>query len=66
MSLVKSFLKHCENKKYEINQRQIDIIKDLDNYYKNNFNVSFFSRILKKKIKNLDFILLEMSVLVKR
>ena len=57
MSLVKSFLKHCENKKYEINQRQIDIIKDLDNYYKNNFNVSFFSRILKKKNKKFGFYL---------
>ena len=56
MNLKKLFLEHCENKQYEINQNQIDIISNLKDYYKNNFNQSFLNKILKKKIINLDII----------
>jgi predicted ATPase len=51
MNLKKSFLKHCEDKQYEINQNQIDIIESLKNYYKNNFNQSLINKILKKNNK---------------
>ena len=33
MNLKKFFLKHCENKDYEINQNQLDVIDELNNYY---------------------------------
>ena len=49
MNLKRLFLKHCEENQYEINKDQIDIINDLKDYYKNNFNQSFINKILKKK-----------------
>ncbi len=51
MNLKKSFLKHCEVKQYEINQNQIDIISNLKDYYKNNFNQSLINKIFKKNNK---------------
>ena len=51
MNLKKSFLKHCEDKQYEINQNQIDIIESLKNYYKNNFNQSLINKLLKRNNK---------------
>ena len=48
MNLKKSFLLHCENNEYEINQNQIDIIHNLENYYLKNFNQSFIKNIFKK------------------
>ena len=36
MNLKKSFLDFCENKQYEINPNQLDVIKDLKDYHKNN------------------------------
>ena len=38
MNLKKSFLDHCENKRFEINQNQLSIINDLKDYYKSSFN----------------------------
>ena len=38
MNLNKLFLNHCEDKQYEINQNQIDIIDKLKDFYLNNFN----------------------------
>ena len=57
MNLKKLFLEHCENKQYEINQNQIDIISNLKDYYKNNFNQSFLNKILKKKNNKLGYYL---------
>ena len=52
MNLKKSFLDFCENKQYEINPNQLDVIKDLKDYYKNNFDESLLKKIFtKKKIK---------------
>ena len=51
MNLKKSFLKHCEDKQYEINQNQIDIVDSLKNYYKNNFNQSLINKLLKRNNK---------------
>ena len=41
MNLKKFFLKHCDDNKYEINQNQLDIIKNLKSYYTENFQQSF-------------------------
>ena len=52
MNLKKSFLDFCENKQYEINPNQLDVIKDLKDYHKNNFDESLLKKIFtKKKIK---------------
>ncbi len=57
MNFKKLFLKHCENNQFEINPNQLDIIDDLEKYYSNNFNQSFFNKIFKKNTKNLGFYL---------
>ena len=57
MNLKKFFLKHCDDNKYEINQNQLDIIKNLKSYYTENFQQSFLSKILKKKTNKLGFYL---------
>ena len=48
MNLKKLFLDHCEINKYEINQNQLNIIKNLKNFYSENFNSKIFSKIFKK------------------
>ena len=48
MNLKKVFLKHCENNVYEINQRQLNIIDNLLDYYKDNFDKSLLNKIFKK------------------
>ena len=48
MNLKKNFLKHCENNVYEINQRQLSIIDNLLDYYKDNFDQSLLNKIFKK------------------
>ena len=49
MNLKKLFLNHCEDKQYEINQNQLDLINHLENFYKNNFKQTFLNRIFKKE-----------------
>ena len=49
MNLKKLFLGHCETNQYEINQDQVDIVKNLKIYYSDNFNQSIFNKIFKKK-----------------
>ena len=49
MNLKKIFLKHCENNLYEINQKQLSIIRNLENYFNDNFDQSLLNKILKKK-----------------
>ena len=48
MNLKKVFLKHCEDNVYEINQRQLSIIDNLLDYYKDNFDQSLLNKIFKK------------------
>ena len=43
MKLKKTFLQHCEKKKFEINQGQLDTIDYLSNYHRENFKQSFIS-----------------------
>ncbi len=57
MNLNKIFLKHCKNNKFEINKNQLDVIKNLKDYYQNNFNQSFLSKFLKNKDFKLGFYL---------
>ncbi len=60
MNLDKSFLEHCKKKKFEINQSQLIVIDNLNNYYKENFKKSFFEKInqiLKKKNNKAGFYL---------
>jgi len=57
MNLKFFFLKHCEDSQYEINQNQLDIINNLQNYYKGNFNQNLFSKIFKKNKFRLGFYL---------
>ena len=57
MNLQKLFIEYCKDENFEINQNQLEIICNLENYYKKNFNQSFLSKIFKKKISNLGFYL---------
>ena len=57
MNLNKLFLNHCEDKQYEINQNQIDIIDKLKDFYSNNFNQNFLKRFFKKEKSKLGFYL---------
>ena len=57
MNLKKLFLKHCDDKKYEINQDQLDIIKNLKNFYSDNFHQTIFNKIFKKNNHKLGFYL---------
>ena len=57
MNLNQSFLKHCEDNKFEINQNQLDIIDNLKDYYNDNFHQSLLSKIFKKNISKLGFYL---------
>ena len=57
MNLNKLFLVHCEDKEYEINQNQIDIIDKLRDFYSYNFNQNFLKKFFKKKKSKLGFYL---------
>ena len=57
MNLKKSFLDHCDVNQYEVNHNQIDIVNDLNDFYKNNYNQSFLNKILKNKNKKLGYYL---------
>ena len=57
MNLKKLFLDHCEINKYEINQNQLNIIKNIKNFYLENFNSKIFSKIFKKNNNKLGFYL---------
>ena len=49
MNLRKNFLNYCETNKFEINDRQLNIIDDLKNFYKGNFRQTFLTKIFNKK-----------------
>ena len=57
MNLKKSFLEHCKNNQYEINQNQLNIISNLKNYYIKNFKQSLFIKIFKKGDNKLGYYL---------
>ncbi len=58
MNLKFFFIKYCEDKNYEINQNQLDIIDDLKNYYTENFKQNLITKIFKKKNIKLGFYLM--------
>ena len=57
MNLKKLFLDHCDDNQYEINQDQLDIIKNLQSYYSDNFYQTIFNKIFKKDNHKLGFYL---------
>ena len=58
MNLKKFFIKHCENKSYEINQNQLVIVDDLKNFYTENFKQNLITKFFKKKDIKLGFYLM--------
>jgi cell division protein ZapE len=58
MNLKKSFLKHSEENNFENNQNQIEVINDLNDYYKDNFHQSFIKKFFKKKNNKLGYYLI--------
>ena len=57
MKLKKLFLSHCQKKGFEINQRQLEIVNHLKDYYSNNFDQTFINKIFKKNDDKLGFYL---------
>jgi cell division protein ZapE len=57
MNLKKLFLEYCAEKKFEINQSQIETIEHLQDYYKQNFKKSFFRKLFNKKVDKIGFYL---------
>ena len=57
MNLKKLFLKYCTDKKFEINQSQVEIINLLQDYHIQNFKQSFFNNLFKRKSKKIGFYL---------
>ena len=57
MNLKKSFLKHCQNNQFEVNENQLDIIENLENFHKENFKQSFFLKLFRKENKRFGFYL---------
>ena len=54
MNLKKSFLKHCEKNQFEVNKNQLDIIENLHNFYKENFNQPYLIKFFKKNNKKFE------------
>ena len=57
MNLKKSFLNHCEKNQFEVNRNQLDIIENLHNFYKENFNQPYLIKFFKKNNKKFGFYL---------
>ena len=49
MNLNKLFFEHCANNQYEINNNQLNIVENLNSYYKLNFKQSIFEKFFKNK-----------------
>ena len=49
MNLNKLFIEHCKKNNLEINSNQLDLIKELNQFYNLNFNKSFLKKIFSKK-----------------
>ena len=57
MNLNKSYLNFCKKKNFEININQLDLVKELNNFYNINFNKSFLKKIFNQKKSKLGFYL---------
>ena len=51
--LQKYFISHCNIQQLEVNSNQIETVKKLEQYYKENFTILFFKIIFKKIIKKM-------------
>ena len=49
MNYKKKFIDHCKHKKFEINDNQIAIIENIENFYQKNFKNNFFNYLFLKK-----------------
>lgn len=49
MNLKKLFLNHCKKNNLEVNPNQIDLIKELNQFYIRNFDKSFLKKIFSQK-----------------
>ena len=47
-NLIDKFKHYCNSKNFEINQNQIEVIKKLQDYYKNNFKSFFFNAFTRE------------------
>ena len=54
--LQKEFISYCNNQQLEVNSNQIEIVKKLEQYYKENFQ-SYFSKLFSKKYSKKGFYL---------
>ena len=52
----KKFISYCNAQELEVNPNQIEIIKKLEQYYKDNFK-SFFSKLFSKRSSRKGFYL---------
>ena len=57
MNLNKLFLNYCKKNNLEVNTNQIILIKQLNKFYRLNFNKSFFKKLLSQKKSKLGFYL---------
>ena len=57
MNLSKSYLNFCKKKNFEINTNQLNLVKELENFFSINFNKSFLKKIFYQKQPKLGFYL---------
>jgi len=57
MNLNKLFLIHCKSNNLEINQDQINLIVQLNDFYKKNFKKSFLKKLISQKKSKIGFYL---------
>tara|TARA_B100000963_G_scaffold176009_1_gene153033 strand:- start:887 stop:1942 length:1056 start_codon:yes stop_codon:yes gene_type:complete len=57
MNFKDLFLEHCKKNEFNINQNQIKVVEQLENYNTQNFKKSLLKKIFKKKTNQLGFYL---------
>jgi len=51
MKLNKFFLEHCKANKFEINKNQLEVIENLENFYKENYSSKLFGKLFNRNKK---------------
>ena len=51
MKLNKFFLEHCKANKFEINRNQLEVIENLENFYKENYSSKLFGKLFNRTKK---------------
>ena len=65
LNLEEKFKTHCNTQNLELNPNQITLVKQLDNFYKENFHSSFLSDEEKEYLfKNIESINLEKGSMI--